>query len=762
MQDASQPQHVRNEQHLDKFIQIWKSPIEKYGGKYVRRLDYPTAMLDWKAAGFNKLKDFWDRGLYLWSRSIPTLGTSGPLSDHEDIMQPQSRLGIAEFVNGNFLADRHSYRETLPETDPFYYPYPSLLQGTDFLLMMSQPGMHGKATGIAGALGVRYITTKTSQGRAVSHHAAVSYLNAMNPYEPSLSSPVLATIDDPDVLKVYHDILIPEAVKYSAGVIDYFFRGRLAVGTTFTSTPGKVGLRIANISGQTLRYGTFKLYYEDAAGTRTQIAAPAFTTTYSGELADNGQITGEFTAPSPAPTAYFLIYQGVIGAAGVVALDSVDSQSALAVKRFTREAFIDVLNLNQVNDLAEDGTVIGHANISSTQRPYYYSGLTRTSQDTRSSIDSSPVTVSQAGTTVTANDTFFSSAHVGRIMKFSSGETATITAYVSPTQVTVTPSQSVSATTLLLQGNTLGGNNGAGRRCTSRFFAGQEQTPSSGDGYPSFWLDTLTGEIRNIAGPFSQVQDIDEAGWVLLYDLDSVFRARLYNPMLQTFTDLGLLGGSEDSSPVAMNAAHVVALNSSFSSGSPSGKASRWSGGTITSIHPAAAGTSASSCWAINANGTIIGQFNNSDAVGQAFINFGGASIPVGDPMKITYFSAINDNDVVAGGQEDAAGYNQPFKWTLAGGFEFIPLLTGTDEGGADAINNAGDVVGQMEGAGGSIAFLRRGTTTHKLIDLIAGIPGATGWTSLGSAYFINDNNDIVGFGFHSGVFKAYRLHLPP
>jgi hypothetical protein len=184
--------------------------------------------------------------------------------------------------------------------------------------------------------------------------------------------------------------------------------------------------------------------------------------------------------------------------------------------------------------------------------------------------------------------------------------------------------------------------------------------------------------------------------------------------------------------------------------------------GTLASIHPVAAGENNSSCKAINANGTIIGQFNNSGGVGQAFINFGGASIPVGDATKVTSFNAINDNDVVAGEQEDAAGYNQPFKWTLAGGFQFIPLLPDTDEGGADAINNAGDVVGQMEGAGGSIAFLHRGTTTYKLIDLIEEIDGATGWTSLGSAYFINGNNDIVGLGLHSGVPKAYRLHLPP
>ena len=64
LEDTSQPQHVRNEQHLDQF---WKmdlqsrSAIEDYGFNHSTNLNYAHGMLDWKGAGFTQLKDFWDR-----------------------------------------------------------------------------------------------------------------------------------------------------------------------------------------------------------------------------------------------------------------------------------------------------------------------------------------------------------------------------------------------------------------------------------------------------------------------------------------------------------------------------------------------------------------------------------------------------------------------------------------------------------------------------------------------------------------------------
>ncbi len=105
LEDTSQPQHVRNEQHLDQFTKRintpWRSPIEDYGHDNVNELNYGDgSMLDWRGAGFTKLEDFWDRQLYN--------GHAAALNNAED---GGAQLGLAEWCNGNFLGDRHQHAE---------------------------------------------------------------------------------------------------------------------------------------------------------------------------------------------------------------------------------------------------------------------------------------------------------------------------------------------------------------------------------------------------------------------------------------------------------------------------------------------------------------------------------------------------------------------------------------------------------------------------------------------------------------------------
>jgi hypothetical protein len=98
LEDTSQPQHVRNEQHLDKFVKgvntPWRSPIEDYGLANVTNLNYAQGMLDWYGSGFRKLEDFWDRHLYI----------SNSAALNADVSGGANTLGLAEWCNGNFLA----------------------------------------------------------------------------------------------------------------------------------------------------------------------------------------------------------------------------------------------------------------------------------------------------------------------------------------------------------------------------------------------------------------------------------------------------------------------------------------------------------------------------------------------------------------------------------------------------------------------------------------------------------------------------------
>ena len=124
LEDTSQPQHVRNEQHLDRIphlkTDLWsRSAIEDYGKKNVTNLNYAHGMLNWNGAGFTQLKDFWDR-------SKLSGGATALNADY--VSGGASTLGLAEFTSGNFIGQRAIYAEFFPnQGDIHYFAYPASL-----------------------------------------------------------------------------------------------------------------------------------------------------------------------------------------------------------------------------------------------------------------------------------------------------------------------------------------------------------------------------------------------------------------------------------------------------------------------------------------------------------------------------------------------------------------------------------------------------------------------------------------------------------
>jgi len=326
LEDTTQPQHVRNEQHLEGTI--WQSTIEIYGNDHVRQLNYGDgSMLDWRGAGFIKLEDFWDRHLYN--------GTSSqPLIDNEDPTKPTSTLGLAEWCNGNFLGERHTYAEFFDKTSIKYYPFPSLTNTT-------QPQL--KPGNLAGTVidsitlrnhmtGDRVYISKTGAGVPVTHHSALNYLAVQNtPRLGGLQMQVGLTIHDDNVLSNYHDIFIPKAVKYSAGLLDYFFRGTIDVGLIGydTNTMQYTNL-IVNTSGQDFYGGAFYLLLE-TNGVRILIQSNSL----SGTIASGASTNMIFPGPLPTnQSKLFLVYQGTIGVTnGNQALDPADANICIAANR---------------------------------------------------------------------------------------------------------------------------------------------------------------------------------------------------------------------------------------------------------------------------------------------------------------------------------------------------------------------------------------------------------------------------------------------
>ena len=239
LEDTTQPQHVRNEQHLDyiphttfgltnlgltNFYGIpspWQSPIENYGfANIFNKLNYQHGMLDWRGAGFTKLEDFWDRHLYNRNPAVLSADTSGG----------SNTLGLAEWCNGNFLGVRHKYAEYYQTNSIKYYPFPSRTTSTDY--RVRQASLDNLIAGantltLKNGLQVKAIyLKKTGDGITMDYMSRFTYFGGRFPHYAPM------TIRDDNVLSNYHAIFIPRAVQYSAGLLDYFFRGTISSSVT--------------------------------------------------------------------------------------------------------------------------------------------------------------------------------------------------------------------------------------------------------------------------------------------------------------------------------------------------------------------------------------------------------------------------------------------------------------------------------------------------------------------------------------------------
>jgi hypothetical protein len=332
IQDASSPQHVRNEQHLaKKWLGLtlgWRSPIEIGLDKMsqaAQLANFSGGMLDWKAAGFTKMEDFWNRHLYNGNAAVLTAEANhGP------------KLGMAEWANGNFIGERHIYAEwmvtTHEERKPGWYPYPSRDTSTNYEQVKRGAGKKLLVLKDGTEVEGDYLS-KIADGIKVTHHSRLKFLGAKQ--IKGVEKAAMCTINDDKVVQDYHSKIIPKAIEYTAGLLDYFFRGQLEATVIDVNNDDSLLLRIKNKSGQNLYGGAFCLFYDTLGGTRTELTGANFVTTWtsSSSLADNATITADFRLPEGVVVDKFtLVYKGSIS--GSTALDPIDAGIAIAAKQF--------------------------------------------------------------------------------------------------------------------------------------------------------------------------------------------------------------------------------------------------------------------------------------------------------------------------------------------------------------------------------------------------------------------------------------------
>lgn len=324
-QDLSSPDHVRNDNHGSsaRIEEFGQANFEKHDEWFIaQKRDWGY----WQAQGFSQLLHFWDRGKFKDGSSegldADARGNSG------------ARLGLAEFSSGNFLGEDALYAEYFRPGDQHYFPFPSLADTTE---PQVKPGRLAETlrpiTLRNFKQGNRPFISKIGAGIHIDRHSAIHYLAVLNSPKMALTpTPLALTVNDDDVRQEYHQHLLPKAVEYSAGILDYFFRGRLDITVGWDAVDLVYRFHVVNKSGQNLLGGSFSLLQEDGAGNRTPVTPLSFN--YTGVLADGGCIEGTLSGPVASSTKYVLIYKGTIGSSGGTATDPVDADRAIAVRQF--------------------------------------------------------------------------------------------------------------------------------------------------------------------------------------------------------------------------------------------------------------------------------------------------------------------------------------------------------------------------------------------------------------------------------------------
>ncbi len=249
LEDMGVPPHVRNDFLFEHYRSASDngSPLEKYVETHVSRSGGLSRWLppDWRPApvGFTNVAHYFDTNT----------------RDAEDYcgQNPPASWGLAECTNYQFLSWSTIF---LPDTGSLYYfPHPAFAHTTSL---------------VEGRMRYR-------SGYGVPHLMRPTISDDYLRY-PEYLDPVYVVIDG----KTMHDyacVTIPRTIEYTAGLTDYFLRGRIELTSRVESHLGdlfSVRLYIRNkslLEANPLDHkfafmgGAFEVYWDDAAGNRSPV-----------------------------------------------------------------------------------------------------------------------------------------------------------------------------------------------------------------------------------------------------------------------------------------------------------------------------------------------------------------------------------------------------------------------------------------------------------------------------------------------------------
>ena len=303
IQDMAQPQHVRNDIHYDKWQSTY-SRYEKITDDVAASLPfngYPNVYVKNDSRSVASARSFWQTG---------SNGASGV----------QIGKGLAEFTNRNFVSAGTNFGGTIDHLMPYsggngLFPFPDPA--------LAQVGAPVAANSLDSSLPPGYfmlfISTPISETLFSEYQGKVNArTSTFSLFDQDLKlkgANFVFAVNRFNFLAA-HQFLIPRAVAYSAGMVDYFFRGDIDIAPDEMHTGKYV---IKNFNSEPMR-GTFALYYDALDGTRkpvsganwNDVSVPGFDTA-SGKAGNSAPI--QIIAPADAKQAgkYMLVFRGDMG-----------------------------------------------------------------------------------------------------------------------------------------------------------------------------------------------------------------------------------------------------------------------------------------------------------------------------------------------------------------------------------------------------------------------------------------------------------------
>jgi len=292
IQDASQPAHVRNDAH----------PADGMGGV----LGMMEGLETWAKKNPTQINSFASPPVFPLVSLAISYGGYVPITQFIDTNQyygenpsSSSGLGLSEYTNANFVSDDTIFTEDKGINHKHYFPYPRYSTNSYEMYEVE----HSLIT-------KRIYLRKKGDGEGIEHFATAGPLFKFLSFNPVLQKSELKL--DPVVYKDYAALLIPRAVGYSAGLLNYFFRGNIGIERD-QNAPDE--LVVMNLSPENMN-GMFGLYYDDAGGNRLSVKGwglldiPA----YSPEYVPLSYCSLNKLKPEPKEKGkYILVFQGIMG-----------------------------------------------------------------------------------------------------------------------------------------------------------------------------------------------------------------------------------------------------------------------------------------------------------------------------------------------------------------------------------------------------------------------------------------------------------------